>query len=327
MERDAHAAGHQPPYDPSLNIGGLSPFSRAIESLPIDVSGFVTDTSYSSGDTSDITFDLLATTFMPSDFGFGASHTTDASESSSTTANPSTTPSLTHSPGSSQLTSGPPFNSMSSSPTESFPDSYLLPMSELTLLRALLRIATRLNAHTVWDIAANSPFCKAYDNSQDTTTPASTASWISTLPAAWQPTTLQTTTPHHPLIDLLPWPAVRDKMIGMLSLPASRASSSNLESVSEAEQQQEEEAAALPKPEIIQQNEDTGIPPLVGFVYDMEDGAEGIRIWGGDPYDGDSWEVGQVLFQRWWFVFDRAVVERSNYWRRLRGAEPLRMGI
>jgi hypothetical protein len=63
---------------------------------------------------------------------------------------------------------------------------------------------------------------------------------------------------------------------------------------------------------------------LVDFVYDMEDGAEGLRIWGSDPYDEASWEVGQVLFERWWFVFDKAVVERSNYWRRQRGAAPLR---
>jgi hypothetical protein len=63
---------------------------------------------------------------------------------------------------------------------------------------------------------------------------------------------------------------------------------------------------------------------LVDFIYDMENTAEGLMIWGPDPYDEGSWEVGQVLFERWWFVFDQAVVERSNRLRRQRGAPPLR---
>jgi hypothetical protein len=63
---------------------------------------------------------------------------------------------------------------------------------------------------------------------------------------------------------------------------------------------------------------------LVDFIYDMEDTAEGLMIWGPDPYDEAGWEVGQLLFERWWFVFDQAVVERSNRLRRQRGAPPLR---
>ena len=59
------------------------------------------------------------------------------------------------------------------------------------------------------------------------------------------------------------------------------------------------------------------------FVYDLEDNAEGVRIYGGDPYDAGSWEVGQTLFERWWFVFDWRVVEKSNEWRLLRGAPAL----
>ena len=44
--------------------------------------------------------------------------------------------------------------SSSEDTTVSFPDSYLLPVNELTLLRAFLRIATRIGCSTqVWDIA------------------------------------------------------------------------------------------------------------------------------------------------------------------------------
>ena len=183
----------------------------------------------------------------------------------------------------------------SSVPSTSFPDSYLLPMPELTLLRAFLRIATRLNAHTLWDMAANSPF-----NTGDGPSP-------SVLPPTWQPTASQLTMPHHPVVDLLPWPGVRDRMIGIMSLTDA-----------------DNDGISVTPPTVMR---DGSIPALLNFIYDVEDGAEGMRIWGSDPYDGDCWEVGQVVFERWWFIFDRAVVERSNYWRRLRGAEPLRMSI
>ena len=169
----------------------------------------------------------------------------------------------------------------------SFPDSYLLPVSELTLLRALLRIAGRLNAQSVWEPTANSPFNIGLGPPADQ------------LPPTWQPTAAQLLIPHHPVFDLLPWPGCRDRIIGVMSLP---------------------------------DDDDELRPPaargglaLINFIYDMEDGAEGMRIWGDDPYDAESWEVGQVVFERWWFVFDRTIIERSNHWRRLRDAPPLRM--
>lgn len=64
---------------------------------------------------------------------------------------------------------------------------------------------------------------------------------------------------------------------------------------------------------------------VVNFAYDVEDDAEGVRIFGDDPYEPASWEVGQLLFERWWFLFDREVIANSNRWRRMRGAPPLRL--
>ncbi|KZL73795.1 hypothetical protein CT0861_07733, partial [Colletotrichum tofieldiae] len=166
-----------------------------------------------------------------------------------------------------------------------FPDSYLLPMSDLKVLNALLRVATRLGSYSVmWDPAATSPF------NLGAGTPAEM------LPETWRPTASQVLVPHHPIMDFLPWPDVRDRIINLFSLP------------------------------------DEARPPaargqlgLVNFAYDLEDSGEGARIWGADPYDASSWEVGQVLFERWWFVFDRKVIEQSNRWRRLRGAAALQM--
>ncbi|KAJ8130966.1 hypothetical protein O1611_g2662 [Lasiodiplodia mahajangana] len=186
-------------------------------------------------------------------------------------------------------------NSLSSSPSASnesetteisFPDSYYLPVNELTILRGLMRIALRLrcNTTTIWDLRANSPF-------NDGTHTELTAQ---ELPPVWRPTLSQSSIAHHPVIDLLPWPNVRDRIIMLMSLP----------------DEARPPAAAGPL-------------AIAQLAYDLEDAAEGARIWGDDPCEPTSWEIGQVLFERWWFVFDRQVIEQSNYWRKLRGAAVL----
>ncbi|KAK4081531.1 uncharacterized protein Triagg1_2272 [Trichoderma aggressivum f. europaeum] len=173
--------------------------------------------------------------------------------------------------------------SPSSSSDGSFADSYLLPVHELTLLRAVLRISERIGCgQQVWNLEAVSPF------SQGIATPSEQ------LPAAWKPTASQLLVSHHPMLDFLPWPEVRDRVIHIFSMP-----------------------------DEMRPPNATGPLALVNFAYDFEDNSEGIRIYGGDPYDPNSWEVGQVLFERWWFIFDRDVIENSNRWRQLRGAPPL----
>ncbi|KAL6807992.1 hypothetical protein GGI42DRAFT_319441 [Trichoderma sp. SZMC 28013] len=171
----------------------------------------------------------------------------------------------------------------SSSSDGSFADSYLLPVHELTLLRAVLRISERIGCRQqLWNLEAVSPF------SQGIATPSEQ------LPPAWKPTASQLLVPHHPMLDFLPWPEVRDRVINIFSMP-----------------------------DEMRPPNATGPLALVNFAYDFEDNAEGVRIYGGDPYDPNSWEVGQVFFERWWFIFDRDVIENSNRWRQLRGAPPL----
>ncbi|OAQ86677.1 hypothetical protein VFPBJ_00717 [Purpureocillium lilacinum] len=173
--------------------------------------------------------------------------------------------------------------SSTSSSDLGFPDTYLLPVHELTLLRAMLRIANRIGCkEQLWSLDALSPFNRG------------NAAPLEQLPVAWRPTPSQVLVPHHPLLDFLPWPGVRDRIIGIMSLP---------------------DDARPPNA--------MGPLALVNFAYDFEDNAEGVRIYGADPYDPSCWEVGQVLFERWWFIFDRNVIENSNRWRRLRGAPPL----
>ncbi|RFU77951.1 hypothetical protein TARUN_4281 [Trichoderma arundinaceum] len=181
---------------------------------------------------------------------------------------------------------GPPpaWDSTSTSSSDgSFADSYLLPVHELTLLRAVMRIAERIGCREqIWNLEAISPFNQG------------TATASEQLPVAWKPTASQLLVPHHPMLDFLPWPGVRDRVINIFSMP-----------------------------DEMRPPNATGPLALVNFAYDFEDNSEGVRIYGSDPHDPNSWEVGQVLFERWWFIFDRDVIESSNRWRRLRGAPPL----
>ncbi|KAF5666044.1 hypothetical protein FHETE_6413 [Fusarium heterosporum] len=175
------------------------------------------------------------------------------------------------------------FSNSPSSSTESFPDSYHLPVLQITLFKAVMRIADRLNCNEgLWELSGNSAF------NTGTGTPASL------LPPAWQPTQSQIAIPHHPVFDLLPWPSVRERVIFITSLP---------------------DESRPPRAQ--------GSLACVNFTYDLEDTSEGVRIYGDDPYNPENWELGQLVFERWWWLFDSAIIATSNRWRRARGAPPL----
>lgn len=195
------------------------------------------------------------------------------------------------------------FSSNSSVTDHMSPDSYFFPMTELSLMRAVMRISDRLGCtDAMWQIDGQSPFLESNKKKGSSSSSPNmdisainTKNTIALLPANWRPTRAQRFVPHHPALDILPWPSVREKLIGLFSLPLD----------------ERPPIAADPL-------------ALVHLIYDLEDSAEGLRIWGSDPYDPTCWEVGQLVFERWWFVFDRDIIEQSNRWRELRGASRLR---
>ncbi|KAJ9608619.1 hypothetical protein H2200_006390 [Cladophialophora chaetospira] len=194
------------------------------------------------------------------------------------------TPSVaTTSPKGWQAPQSPPFTFDDT--TYSFPDEAYLEMTELTFLRGCMSIARRLNIQDIiWSFSATSPF----------TNPELTMADFNHLPANLRPTLLQMAIPHHPVIDLLPWPLARDRMIKILAQPP----------------EFRPPGAASPM-------------ALLNFVYDIEDSAEGVRISGDDPYSGQNWEVGEKVFNSWWWLFDRDIIRRSNHLRACRGAPML----
>lgn len=162
----------------------------------------------------------------------------------------------------------------------SFADDYNIEVPELDLLRAAYSIAGRLrSAQILFDFTAQSIFQTS-----------DCSSWISTLPKNLQPTYAQVLVPHHPILDILPWPAVRTKLINMYSL------SSDL----------------WPR-----HPSDGTVSSVVRMVYDMEDG--GIRVTGPDPSNERAWEIQQSFFDAWWWALDQSVVNLSNEKRVARG--------
>jgi len=170
-----------------------------------------------------------------------------------------------------------------------FPDESHLQVLELRLLRACMDIAKSLCIdQIIWSLEATSPFPDA-----------TSALWtFDHLPACIRPTRTQKTVPHHPIFDMLPWPSVRDKLILVFSQPL------ELRPIQ----------CASPT-------------ALIDLAYDIEDSAEGVRVWGEDPYVAKNWEIGEKVFQNWWWAFDTTVIQQSNVLRKRRGAPVLGQGL
>lgn len=124
----------------------------------------------------------------------------------------------------------------------------------------------------------------------------SSSSLSSPIPPDLEPTEVQALIPHHPLFDILPWPSVRNKFIYIFAQPVEM------------------------RPKVARDP-----MALIKLQYDLEHTSEGVRISSEDCYCGDNWEIGQIVFQNWWWALDRKVVERSNVLRAKRGAPQLRL--
>jgi hypothetical protein len=115
------------------------------------------------------------------------------------------------------------------------------------------------------------------------------------VPAWMQPTMIQQTIPHHPFIDILPWPSVRTKLILALAQPVH-----------------------LRPPAARDTN------PMLTLMADTDDIVEGCRV-NGDGFDADDWEVGQAFFSNWWWALDPKIVNATNQKRVQRGASRLKL--
>lgn len=201
--------------------------------------------------------------------------------------------------GFSNLPSPIPSTPTSTEPSLNFPitpDGGQLSIPILPVMRAFATIATAL------DLVSH-----IYDPSYLHTLPPAPPP---SLPSNLHPTPSQITIPHHPFIDTLPWPSVREKLICMFSLPS-----------------------AL-RPPIAQDDEgDEGqSKAVVRLAQDLDDCNEGVRIHGNmvgwhasNELVEEAWEIGEVFFRNWWWCLDGKIVETTNRRRRERGLGALRI--
>ncbi|KAF2036555.1 hypothetical protein EK21DRAFT_83512 [Setomelanomma holmii] len=157
---------------------------------------------------------------------------------------------------------------------------------------------------------------------------------VTSLPANLHPVPAQLTIPHHPLLDCLPWPTVREKLICMLSMP-----SAFRPPVAKEEEDGAEPCwslpsfAASPRSASIDSGikQSTAIVQLVQDLDDLKDGG-GVRVHGntttwceGNELTEEAWEIGAAFYRKWWWCLDQRIVELSNRRRRERGLPRLKM--
>lgn len=112
------------------------------------------------------------------------------------------------------------------------------------------------------------------------------AAMIPSLPSSLEPTHLQLTVSHHPWVDILPLPEIRDNIL--------------------RRDENSYDKKALCR-------------DLRGF-QDVANGLGGMIVWG-DPSDSEAWEVTEAFASKWpWVIQDCPWLrESTRYWRSMRG--------
>lgn len=200
--------------------------------------------------------------------------------------------------------------STSSSPPLNFPltpEGALLNLPILNALRAFASVAVAFDvvAH-IWD--------PAYLHIVPPVSPA-----VAALPANLHPVAAQLSIPHHPVLDMLPWPSVREKLICMLSMPSSFRPPV-------AQEEGDDDAIASDRVGGGGIRQSTAIVQLTQDLDDMQDGG-GIRVHGDSftcELHEDSWEIGDVFYRKWWWCLDQKVIAMSNNRRKVRGLPRLK---
>lgn len=158
----------------------------------------------------------------------------------------------------------------------------LLVLVKFNVFRALISNSTTLGFQDEngTDDDALSPF----------NNPSTLKNFTFSIPSSLHPTELQCQIPHHPWIDLLPIPRMRDNLL------QAGDSYDDIELCGD----------------------------LVGF-FNSPTARTGMVIWG-DPWDVDGWEVTEQYLERWGRTVEGCgkLFESTNRWRERRGERPLR---
>lgn len=170
-----------------------------------------------------------------------------------------------------------------------FPSEHAIEIPTLTTMEVSLRIAQMLGlADEFLDLTIS----RVLDVSKIPVP-------LTDLPENLRPTEAQLLLPHYPIIDVLPWPSVRTKLICLFSQPDKL------------------------RPPVAR-----GSMAIMRLMHGLDDESEGLRVTldiDGHGYDGKNWEIGQVILKDWWWALDLEIVSNSNRLRYLRGAPKLQL--
>ncbi|KAF3008453.1 hypothetical protein E8E13_003809 [Curvularia kusanoi] len=215
------------------------------------------------------------------------------------------------------------FQDSSGSPCHAFPltaDGSLLVMPVMSMIQAFMSIANALNLcnENLWN--------PSYMHVMSAST-----SYPDSLPANLRPVPAQLVIPHHPALDILPWPTMREKLILLLALPSKMRPLI----VQEEDDDGTQTLGTWPISEQLSGSKGAGqskaITQLVQDLDDFQDGG-GIRVHGNSVAWGESnelieevWEVGESFYRKWWFCLDQRIIDQSNKRRKERGLGRLRL--
>lgn len=187
------------------------------------------------------------------------------------------------------------------------------------MVQAFISIGTALNVcDNLWD--------PCYMHVMPASAPC-----LSLMPANLQPVPAQLMIPHHPALDLLPWPSMREKLICMLALP----NKLRPPIAREDDEGGTDGCGIWPGSDIFGNSTPAGqskaIVQLVQDLDDFEDGG-GLRVhgnsttWGqGSEFVDEAWEVGESFYRKWWFCLDQKIIDQTNQRRKARGMRRLRL--
>jgi hypothetical protein len=156
-----------------------------------------------------------------------------------------------------------------------------LTLIKFNVFRALMANDQSLGFVNQWlQCEAISPFFRRCHDETQTA--------VQTCPANLRPTKLQLTVEHHPWIDLLPDPRMRNNILLL--------------------------------------GDDFDDEPLCHDVVDNRHGkqSESLVVWG-DPWDPDNWELGEDFYKKWPSIVQgcHRLFQATNEWRLRRGERKL----
>ncbi|KAL6405227.1 hypothetical protein AUP68_12071 [Ilyonectria robusta] len=172
----------------------------------------------------------------------------------------------------------------------------LLSVMQINIFHALHRNSEALGQSTLWLFCDSiSPFGKT--DPENTSTPSNTilaAGMAAQYPRSLTPTMLQLSTPHHPWIDLLPWPKLRDRIIYLCYITE-------------------------------EMDDDDLCLDMAEFDAPRDRESVSLIVWG-EPWDSRGWEVTVPFLRKWGWLLEGCtdLLEGTNYWRTRRGERKLK---